>query len=70
MTNPTENIEPSQATEDRWRLRTFKAWAIIGAIVIIGVCLYISGIIWQAVAVVIVTVLLVFFLHGFVNRLE
>lgn len=64
----TKGKEPN--TEGRWRLRAFKAWAIVGFCVIVAICLYVAGIIWQAVAVVIVTVLLVFLLHGFVNKLE
>ncbi len=69
MNNPMDT-EPNETVEAKWRLRAFKAWAIVGICIIIGILLYIAGIIWQAVAVVIVTALLVFLLHGFVNKLQ
>ena len=69
MNNPMDT-EPNETVEARWRLRAFRAWAIVGICIIIGILLYIAGIIWQAVAVIIVTALLVFLLHGFVNRLQ
>ena len=57
-------------TEQKWRNRAFKAWAIIGICVIIGIVIYVCQIVWQAVAVIVVTAIAVFLLHGFVNRLE
>ncbi len=69
MNNPMDT-EPNETVEAKWRLRAFKAWAIVGICIIIGILLYIAGIIWQAVAVIIVTALLVFLLHGFVNKLQ
>lgn len=64
--------KPSQDTpvNNKWRNRAFKIWALVGACVLIGVVLYVCGIIWQAVAVVVVTVIIVFLLHGIVNALE
>lgn len=56
--------------EERWRNRAFKAWTLVGLCILVGVILYIAQILWQAVAVIIVTVLTVFLLHGFVNKLE
>ena len=70
MEKPQDNVKPKETVEAKWRLRAFRAWAIVGVCIIIGILLYIAGIIWQAVAVLIVTALLVFLLHGFVNRLE
>lgn len=72
QTSATEpDRDPSKRNEDalekKWRLHAFKIWAIVGFCVIAGICIYIAGIIWQAVAVVIVTALLVFLLHGFVD---
>ena len=70
MSNPEDSAKPIEATEAKWRTRAFQAWAIVGAAVIIGIIIYIAGVIWQAVAVIIVTALVVFLLHGFVNKLE
>ena len=69
MNNPMDT-KPNETVEAKWRLRAFRAWAIVGFCIIVGILLYIAGIIWQAVAVVIVTALLVFLLHGFVNKLQ
>lgn len=70
MSSPEDSAQPTQATEAKWRTRAFKAWAIVGGAVIIGILIYIAGVIWQAVAVCIVTALVVFLLHGFVNKLQ
>ncbi len=56
--------------EAKWRSRAFKSWAIVGACVVVGVIIYICQILWQAVAVIIVTLLTVFLLHGIVKALE
>lgn len=56
--------------DNKWKNRAFRIWALVGACVLIGVVLYVAGIIWQAVAVIVVTVILVFLLHGMVNKLE
>lgn len=65
-TNPLE----TPAENIKWKNRAFKIWALVGACVLIGVVLYICGIIWQAVAVVVLTVIIVFLLHGMVKKLE
>lgn len=70
MSNPQDSAKSQEAIESKWRLRAFRTWTIVGLCILVGVILYIAGIIWQAVAVIIVTALLVFLLHGFVNRLE
>lgn len=70
MGNPQDSAKSQEAIESKWRLRAFRTWTIVGLCILVGVILYIAGIIWQAVAVIIVTALLVFLLHGFVNRLE
>lgn len=70
MDDQTTETNADITTEARWRLRMFRTLTIVGICALIGVGLYIAGIVWQAVAVVIVTVLLVFLLHGFVNKLE
>lgn len=70
MTEQNQLKVPDEATTSRWQLRIFRIWSIVGICVLAGVALYIAGIIWQAVAVVVVTVLLVFLLHGFVRELE
>ena len=57
-------------THDKWQGRAFKAWAIVGACIIVAIIIYVCQIIWQAVAVIIVTLLAVFLLHGIVDRLE
>lgn len=63
--NPTRDT-----TEAKWRTRAYKTWAIIGALILAGIVIYLCGIIWQAVATLIVTILTVFLLHGVVNLLE
>lgn len=70
MSSDPDTTEPTGTVEAKWRLRAYRTWSIVGICIIIGIILYIAGIIWQAVAVLIVTALLVFLLHGFVNRLE
>ena len=55
---------------DSWKLAAYKVWAIIGICIIAVGCLYVMGIIWQAVAIVIAAALIVFLLHGIVNLLE
>lgn len=57
-------------TEAKWRGRAYRVWTIVGVCLLIGVVIYLCGIIWQAVATVIVTTLTVFLLHGAVNLLE
>ncbi len=58
------------ANEAKWRGRAFKSWALVGACILIGIVIYICQILWQAVAVIIVTLLTVFLLHGIVKELE
>ena len=59
-----------QDTQATWRGRAYKVWTLIGVCILIAIVVRVCGIIWQAVAVVIVTALLVFLLHGVVNQLE
>lgn len=54
----------------KWRQQALKTWSLVGACILIGVVIYVCQIIWQAVAVIIVTALAVFLMHGFVNRIE
>lgn len=61
--------EKTDKTE-KWRQQALKTWALVGACVLIGIVIYVCQIIWQAVAVIIVTALAVFLMHGFVNRIE
>ncbi len=56
--------------ESLWKTRAFRVWAILGACGIIGVIIFVCQIIWQAVAVIIVTIIAVFLLHGAVDRME
>lgn len=68
-TQPSPAQTPN-TPDPRWQRRAFTTWTLVGACILIGVILYVAGIIWQAVAVVILTALTVFLLHGFVNKLE
>lgn len=61
--------QPESVKEAKWRGRAFRAWAIVGTCAIIAVVIFICQIVWQAVAVAIVTALSVFLLHGIVDRL-
>lgn len=62
--------DTSKTDDAKWRKRAFKTWALVGACILIGVIIYICQILWQAVAVIIVTALTVFLLHGIVEKLE
>ena len=54
----------------KWQRRAYQAWAIVGACVIAGIVLYVCGILWQAVATVVLTAFIVFVLHHFVSQLQ
>ena len=64
------NVPSTQNKLDRWKLNAYKVWTLIGAGIVFLALLHICGIIWQAVAIVVVAALIVFLTHGIVNRLQ
>ncbi len=61
---------PRDTALAKWQLRAYKAWAVVGICAVAGIVLYVCGMLWQAVATVILTALIVFLLHHFVARLQ
>ena len=61
---------PRDAAIAKWQLRAYKAWAVVGMCAVAGIVLYVCGVLWQAVATVILTAFIVFLLHHFVARLQ
>jgi len=61
--DPVDNLR-------KWRTRAYMGVALVCACLLIGLVLYISGILWQAVATVVVTALIAFLLHGIVDWFE
>ena len=59
-----------QHLNETWKERTYKIWAVIGAGLICAGLVYICSLVYQAVAVIITTALLVFLFHGLVDALE
>ncbi len=59
-----------EEVQQKWKTRAFKTWSLVGACILIGVIIYVCGIIQQAVAVVVVTALATFLMHGMVQRLD
>lgn len=55
---------------EKWKTRAFAGVAVLALCAIVWIVLYIFGILWQAVATVIVTAIIAFMLHGPVNYLE
>ena len=68
MPQPTYKYDESKYKI--WRTRAFYVWTLIGLCVLAGIVIYLCGIMWQAVATIIVTALATFLLHGLVDRLE
>ena len=54
----------------KWKTRAYMGLALVCGCALVAVVLYLCGILWQAVAVVIVTALVSFLLHGIVNWFE
>lgn len=54
----------------KWRTHAYKIWAVIGALILCAGVLYVCGIIHLAVSTVIIAALVVFLLHGIVNKFE
>ena len=54
----------------KWKIRAYQGIAVVCACAIIGLLLWLAGILWQAVATVIVTALVSFLLHGIVDWFE
>lgn len=55
---------------NRWKLNAYRSVSLVAMCALIWVVLYIAGVLWQAVATVVVAALIAFLLHGLVNRLE
>lgn len=56
-----------QQRQDKWRLRAHIGIALVAACLLIGVVIYLFGILWQPVATIVVTAIIAFMLHGTVN---
>ena len=55
---------------EKWKTRAYMGIALVALCLIVGVVLYVFGILWQAVATIIITAIIAFMLHGAVNYLE
>ncbi len=61
---------PRDTAIAKWQLRAYKAWSIVGICAVAGIVLYVCGVLWQAVATVILTAFIVFLLHHLVAKLQ
>ena len=61
--------EEQEQVQQRWKTRAYKGVALVAGCILIWVALQIMGILWQAVATIIVTAIIAFMLHGVVNFL-
>ena len=57
-------------TSERWKMRAYIGVALLAGCALLWILFQIFGVLWQAVATVIVTAIIAFILHGFVNYLE
>ena len=55
---------------ERWKARAYIGVALLAGCALLWILFQIFGVLWQAVATVIVTAIIAFMLHGFVNYLE
>ena len=68
-TQKAETLSMSALT-DKARRRLINVWTVVGVILLIGVALYVSGIISNAISIIVWTVVFVFILRGPVNWLD
>ena len=54
---------------ERWKARAYIGVALLAGCALLWILFQIFGVLWQAVATVIVTAIIAFMLHGFVNYL-
>ncbi len=57
-------------TTEKWKARAYIGVALLAGCALLWILFQIFGVLWQAVATVIVTAIIAFMLHGFVNYLE
>ena len=55
---------------ETWKERAYKVWVVIGTALVFAGLVYVCSIVYQAVAVIITTALLVFMFHGLVDSLQ
>ena len=58
------------AVSEKWKTRAYIGVALLAGCALLWVLVQIFGVLWQAVATIIVTAVIAFMLHGFVNFLE